>query len=204
MAASGADLTVTFVTGNENKLREVRSILGGDQAATNRVQLTSHKLDLPELQGDPLEIASNKARLAAQQLKCAVLVEDTSLCFNALQGLPGPYIKWFLEKIGHDGLNRMLDGFDDRSAYAQCIFAYCDGSTWSGEELEARTFVGKTSGTIVASRGPANFGWDPIFLPDGFHLTYAEMDRDVKNSISHRYRALSAVREFFDQAFPIE
>ena len=52
------------------------------------------------------------------------MVEDTCLCFNAYKGLPGPYIKWFLEKLGHDGLNRMLAGFDDRTAYAQCTFAY--------------------------------------------------------------------------------
>ena len=55
------------------------------------------------------------------------MTEDTSLCFNALGGLPGPYIKWFLEKLGHDGLNRMLAGFDDKTAYAQCIFAYSSG-----------------------------------------------------------------------------
>ena len=56
------------------------------------------------------------------------MVEDTSLCFNACGGLPGPYIKWFLAKLGHDGLNRMLVGFDDKSAYAQCIFAFTPGA----------------------------------------------------------------------------
>lgn len=62
------------------------------------------------------------------QVGGAVMVEDTSLCFNAMGGLPGPYIKWFLKKLGHDGLNRMLAGFDDKSAYAQCIFAYSAGA----------------------------------------------------------------------------
>ena len=56
------------------------------------------------------------------------MVEDTSLCFNACGGLPGPYIKWFLAKLGHDGLNRMLAGFEDKSAYAQCIFAFTPGA----------------------------------------------------------------------------
>lgn len=68
----------------------------------------SVKLDLPELQGEPEEISKEKCRLAAKEVGGAVMVEDTSLCFNALGGLPGPYIKWFLEKLGHDGLNRML------------------------------------------------------------------------------------------------
>lgn len=62
----------------------------------------------------------------------AVMVEDTCLCFNALQGLPGPYIKWFLQKLGHDGLNRMLAGFDDKTAYALCVFAYSPGGRWLG------------------------------------------------------------------------
>lgn len=65
---------------------------------------------------------------APQQVGGAVMVEDTSLCFNACGGLPGPYIKWFLAKLGHDGLNRMLAGFEDKSAYAQCIFAFTPGA----------------------------------------------------------------------------
>ena len=62
------------------------------------------------------------------QVDGAVMVEDTSLCFNALDGLPGPYIKWFLEKVGHEGLNKMLAGFGDYSAYAQCTFAFTPGA----------------------------------------------------------------------------
>ena len=59
------------------------------------------------------------------------MVEDTSLCFNAYEGLPGPYIKWFLKALGHEGLPRMLAGFDDKSAYAQCVFAYSPGEPHS-------------------------------------------------------------------------
>lgn len=120
-------------------------------------------------------------------------MEDTGLCFNALKGLPGPYIKWFLDKIGHDGLNKMLIGFEDKSGYAICTFAYS-----SGKEGEVPTvFTGKTSGTIVPARAAPDrpaFGWDPIFQPEGFDLTYAEMDKATKNMISHRYKALVQVR----------
>jgi inosine triphosphate pyrophosphatase len=117
------------------------------------------------------------------------MVEDTCLCFNALQGLPGPYIKWFLQKLGHDGLNRMLAGFDDKSAYALCVFAYS-----SGPGSEPIVFAGRTDGRIVPARGPADFGWDPIFEAESFGQTYAEMDKELKNSISHRYRALDKLR----------
>ena len=78
---------VTFVTGNAKKLEEVRAILGGDALP---VRIVSQKLDLPELQGEPEEISSEKCRLAAEQVGGPVFVEDTSLCFNALGGLPGP------------------------------------------------------------------------------------------------------------------
>ena len=89
----------------------------------------------------------------------------------------------------------MLHGFDDKSASAICTFAYSDGKPGS----EVKLFEGKTPGTIVEPRGPRNFGWDPCFLPDGFTDTYAEMDKDLKNSISHRGKSLEKLKEFFQQ-----
>ena len=117
-------------------------------------------------------------------------MEDTSLCFNALGGLPGVYIKWFLEKLGHDGLNRMLAGFEDKTAYAQCIFAYA-----AGPAAEPLLFVGRTHGRVVPARGETSFGWDPVFEPDGVGQTYAQMDKAAKNKISHRFRALDKLRD---------
>jgi inosine triphosphate pyrophosphatase len=160
-------------------------------------EIISKKIDLPELQGEsPTEIAVEKCRLAALQVGGPCITEDTCLCFNALQGLPGPYIKWFLEKLGHDGLNKMLVGFEDKSAYALCTFTYS-----AGPDSTPIVFDGRTEGRIVPPRGPTNFGWDPIFLPDGFEQTYAEMDKSVKNSISHRSRALAKLRVCIFKAF---
>lgn len=154
--------------------------------------MTSHDVDLPELQGDPADISKEKCRLAADAIKGPVMVEDTSLCFNALGGMPGPYIKWFLDSCGHDGLNRMLAGFEDKSAYAQCIFSL----SWGPGE-EPVTFVGRTPGKIVPARGPNAFGWDPVFEPDeGGGQTYAEMDKDAKDALSHRSRALAKLKEY--------
>ncbi|CAG9464443.1 unnamed protein product [Pedinophyceae sp. YPF-701] len=179
---------VIFVTGNQKKLQEVTAILAAGSELPFEVR--SQKVDLPELQGEPEDIAKEKCRLAAEAVGGPVMVEDTSLCFNAMDGLPGPYIKWFLEKLGHSGLNAMLAGFEDKSAYAQCIFAFSLGPGHA-----PRTFVGRTEGRIVQARGDNQFGWDPVFEVDGFGETYAEMDKDVKNGISHRYRALDKLRE---------
>lgn len=180
---------VTFVTGNAKKLEEVRAILGSS------IPFQSLKLDLPELQGEPEDISKEKARMAASQVNGPVLVEDTCLCFNALKGLPGPYIKWFLEKIGHEGLNNLLKAYEDKSAFAMCIFSLA-----LGPEEEPITFVGKTAGKIVPARGPADFGWDPVFQPDGFEQTYAEMPKPEKNQISHRGKALALVKDHFASA----
>ncbi|XP_057489776.1 inosine triphosphate pyrophosphatase isoform X1 [Actinidia eriantha] len=180
---------VTFVTGNAKKLEEVRTILG------HSIPFHSLKLDLPELQGEPDEISKEKARLAAKEVNGPVLVEDTCLCFNALKGLPGPYIKWFLQKIGHEGLNNLLMAYEDKSAYALCVFSLA-----LGPEIEPITFMGKTPGKIVPPRGPNDFGWDPIFQPDGYDQTYAEMPKEEKNKISHRARALAQVRSHFAEA----
>jgi ribokinase/non-canonical purine NTP pyrophosphatase (RdgB/HAM1 family) len=181
---------ITFVTGNKKKLEEIKQILS--KGADVPFEITNQKLDLPELQGDPVEIAKEKCREAAKSVNGPVFTEDTSLCFNALNGLPGPYIKWYLEKCGHDGLNKMLDGFEDRTAYAQTIVAYT-----TGPDEDVHVFDGRTNGKIVIARGSLDFGWDPIFEPDeGEGKTYAEMSKDLKNDISHRSRAFEKFRTF--------
>ena len=188
MAAKRATTVLTFVTGNAKKLEEVVAILG--DACPFRWRAL--KLDLPELQGEPEWVAAEKCKLAAARANGPVLTEDTSLCFEALGGLPGVYIKWFLEKLGLDGLNRMLAGFESKRAYAQCVFAFAEGPG-----AEPSVFVGRTQGRIVPARGPTDFGWDPVFEPEepaGNALTFAEMPKEVKNSISHRKKALMAVQ----------
>jgi inosine triphosphate pyrophosphatase len=90
-----------LILGNKNKLREVQEILGSDR-------LTNQKLDLLEIQGTIEEIATHKAKTAAEILGKPVIVEDTALEFCGLGGLPGPYIKWFLEKLGNQGREQCI------------------------------------------------------------------------------------------------
>lgn len=186
-----AQAPLTFVTGNDKKLQEVKAILTSGETQLP-FQLVNKKIDLPELQGEAVDISIKKCELAAQEVGGPVMCEDTSLCFNALNGLPGPYIKWFLDKTGHSGLNNLLMAYADKSAYAQCIFALS-----AGPGAKVRIFDGRTEGIIVDARGPLDFGWDPVFQPlESGGLTYAEMDKSAKNKISHRYRSLSQLREW--------
>lgn len=183
---------ITFVTGNAKKLEEVIAILG----ASFPRKLVSQKVDLPELQGEIEDICIKKCQAAYQIIKGPCIVEDTCLCFHALGGLPGPYIKWFLEKLGPDGLYRMLSGFESKSAQAVCTFAYHPG----GDDDEVLIFDGRTDGQIVEPRGPRDFGWDPCFQPEGYKETYAEMPKSEKNKISHRYKALDSLRSHFNKS----
>ena len=100
--------------------------------------------------------------------------------------------------MGHDGLNKLLAGYEDHSAVARTTFAFC-----AGPGAEVRLFDGCTPGKIVPPRGPTDFGWDPVFEPDGYTTTYAEMDKVEKNKISHRYRALAKLQEYLREQFPM-
>ncbi|XP_053178176.1 inosine triphosphate pyrophosphatase isoform X2 [Scomber japonicus] len=173
-----AGRSVVFVTGNAKKLEEVIQILGDKFP----YKLISKKIDLPEYQGEPDEISIHKCKEAARQIDGPVIVEDTCLCFKALGGLPGPYIKWFLDKLKPE----------DKSAWALCTFAFTNG-----KDEPVELFKGITQGRIVEPRGPRDFGWDPCFQPEGYDKTYAELPKEVKNTISHRYKALAAMSEHF-------
>ena len=117
-------------------------------------------------------MAKEKALIAFKHAQKPIIVEDTSLCFNAYKGLPGPYIKWFLKKIGPEGLAKMVEPFEDKTGFAMCIIAFM-----SSDLKEPQLFIGKTPGKIVDPRGSRDFGWDPVFQPDGFDQTYAELDK---------------------------
>lgn len=189
-AETGGEKTLIFVTSNPGKLREAQAILG--RALPPGWRVASVHIDLPELQtADTAAIARAKcAEASAAVGGSPVLVEDTSLGFAALAGLPGPFIKFFLEKLGPAGLARMLDGFPSRAATALCTFAFA-----RGPGAPVRVFEGRCEGAIAREpRGDRNFGWDPIFEPaDGGGRTFAELSPDEKNALSHRRRALDAL-----------
>ena len=182
---------INFVSSNKNKLRELNDMFNEN---FKDIEVKQLDIDLPELQGVPEDIVRGKLKIALEKsknLKGPILVEDTSLCFNAYGGLPGPYIKYFLKAIKQEGLYKMACVFDDHSAYAQSIFGL-----QKGENEEPNLFIGKTEGEIVFPRGQKNFGllgWDPCFKPNCSNKTYAEMEEDEKNKISHRGKSSKAL-----------
>ena len=190
---------ITFVTGNHNKLREARAILGES--------LVSRDIDLVEIQGTPEEVAADKCMRAFKKVGGPVLTEDVSLIFDAYGNtMPGPYIKWFYKAVGLEGLNKMLLGYEDKSASCLCVYAYMD--KWMERPA---IFVGIVGGKIVdpiySDDEDNNFGFDPIFSvevdEEGRHQTFSQMSRETKNKISHRAKALSLVKEFLNQHYAL-
>lgn len=180
-------LKLTVVTSNANKFHEMRATL-----ADYPVDLAQIALDLPEIQAiDPAEVAAYKAQHAYDQLRDGwVLVEDSGLGIAAWGGYPGALIKWVEKAVGEPGLCRQLDAWPDRRATATVAICVYDGET-------LYPFIGQTHGVITPEpRGEFGFGWDSIFQPDGYAITYGEMPRAEKMKISMRTLALAKLKTF--------
>ena len=163
-----------FITGNQDKADYLSRQLG--------IHLERRKIDLDEIQEiDPEKLLDHKLRQAFGIVGAPVLVEDVSLVFTALNGLPGPYIKWFVDYAGLEACCRMLDAFDSRAAVAICTYGYYDGETM-------QFFQSQAPGTIADHpRGDDGFGWDKIFINEGYDITRAEMDQETNEQT---YRAI--------------
>lgn len=190
-------LKITFVTGNEMKAREMNMILNDHGATkgpcpdTSLVKLRLLDVDLPEIQEVSTQaIAKNKAIQAAQLANGPCVVEDTSLEFEALGGMPGPYIKWFQNTLKSEGLYNLLLAYDNKRAAAVCTLAFCPYP-----HADPVLFTGRTEGTIVKPLPGKGFGWDSIFVPDGADRPFSMMTTEEKNSFSHRGKA---VRQWAD------
>ena len=141
-------------------------------------------MDLPEIQSlDLEEVLGGKAREAWRTLRQPVIVEETGLELAALNGFPGPLVKWMLEAIGAEGIARTAIVLGDPRARAICVLMWTDGK----RSVVAR---GETAGDLVLPpRGDNGFGWDPVFRPSGEVLTYGELTDEEKDRIGHRGKA---------------
>lgn len=175
--------SLTLITGNSKKAEQIQNNLS--------IKLSYHKLDLVEIQStDVIEVASRKAEQAYSILGTPVIVEDTALSFEALGGMPGTFIKWFLEAIKSEGLCMMLHNFSNRRATASTCIALCN-------ENGLHTFLGETTGTISEKpQGNTDFGWNNIFIADGQTVTWAEMSPDDVKKDSMRLKAITKLEEY--------
>ena len=158
---------IIYVTGNMSKLMSARNIL-----EPLGFEIDNIKMDTMEIQADSVdEVAMHSAKEASNKLKCAVLKNDTGLFVDALGGFPGPYTHYVDEKLGEDGLLKLLDGVSDRRASFIEAFAYCEYGK------EPVVFKSITRGQIATEKsGTYGWSWDFIFIPDGQTKTLATFD----------------------------
>lgn len=182
---------------NKGKLREIQDLLSETDI---HVQLLSDvgvadDREVEETGATFVENATLKATSFAQYTHLPTLADDSGLAVEALNGAPGVYSKRYAPGSDHDRNQHLLAamaGQTNRKArFVSVICLYDPAST------ETYTFTGEVTGTIAdTERGQNGFGYDPLFIPDGYTQTFAELGDTVKNTISHRARALAKLKEF--------
>ena len=190
---------IVFATNNEHKLSEIRSILGEEFEVKSLNDIGCHE-EIPE-DFDTLEDnAAQKAHYIFDKYHVDCFADDTGLEVEALNGEPGVHSARYAEGTDHDSeanmdkLLQKLDGQDNRNARFRTVIALIQ----QGEpEPKVSLFQGTVYGVITQKKsGAEGFGYDPIFQPDGYDQTFAELGNDIKNNISHRAHAVSKLAEF--------
>lgn len=188
---------LVFATNNNNKLREVKAIL------KDKIELLSLKdincnVDIPETADTIPGNAKLKAEYVNANYNMNCFADDTGLEVEALDGAPGVYSARYAgeDKSSEANMQKLLhelDGKENRKAQFKTVVALIlDGKEY--------LFEGIIKGEIIKEkRGNAGFGYDPIFVPDGYDLTFAEMGDEVKNKISHRAIAINKLCEFLEK-----
>lgn len=187
-------MKICFATNNAKKIEEVKAALGSDFEIVSLKDIGCHE-ELPET-GDTLDHnAFQKARFVKENYGVDCFADDTGLEVESLNGDPGVYSGRYSGEPRSDERNielllKNLEGVEDRKARFRTVIALI----FEGNEY---TFEGIATGEIIEEKiGGGGFGYDPIFKPDGYSRTFAELTMEEKNQISHRGKAVKALIEF--------
>ncbi|MDD2531444.1 MAG: RdgB/HAM1 family non-canonical purine NTP pyrophosphatase [Candidatus ainarchaeum sp.] len=178
-------MNLYFLSSNKHKVEEFRKFLSPE------IEFKQLKLDLAEVQSlNPTNVITHKLNEARKIHKGELIVEDSSLCLDALNGFPGPLIKYFYEAIGKEGILKIVEKFNCNTAQAKTMIGYFNGK-------KIVFFEGITKGKIVPIKVDNDFGFDAIFAPKNQDKTYSEMTKEEKNKVSHRGKALKKFKEYY-------
>lgn len=190
-------MTLVFATNNENKVKEIRSMLG-DSFSIITLKEAGIDIDIPEPHDTLEDNAREKSSVIYEMTGKDCFSEDTGLEIDALDGAPGVLSARYAgeQKLSEDNIAKVLqemEGKTNRKAHFRTVISLIMG----GKEFQ---FTGVCTGTILTStRGGKGFGYDPIFMPDGSHLAFAEMSTADKNKFSHRSKALQQLITFLKE-----
>jgi XTP/dITP diphosphohydrolase len=180
---------LVFATGNIHKLQEVQGLFkeGFALSCLKDVNITE---EIPETADNLIDNALQKARYVYEKCGIPCFADDTGLEVDALDGAPGVYSARYAGEQKDSKLNMLLllknmNGKTNRNARFRTIIAYID------ENAQEHIFEGEIKGKIIENMAGENgFGYDPIFVPEGYEETFAELSSEIKNAISHRARAM--------------
>jgi non-canonical purine NTP pyrophosphatase (RdgB/HAM1 family) len=175
---------ITFVTGNQAKADYLANYLG--------LPIKHRNIDLDEIQSlDLKEIVEHKAKQAYSLINTPVVVDDVALEFTALGKLPGPLIKWFMEELTFEAICSLLDG-RERDAIARCVMGYYDGERL---KLFEKSLKGSIAKQPVGENG---FGWDKIFIPEGFTVTRAQLNVEDDKTTYKSIKPFAELKHFLE------
>ncbi len=177
---------ITFVTGNKGKAEEI--------TRQTNLPIQTAALDLYEVQSlDVREVIEAKAREAFKYIGTPVLVDDASVAIDGMGGLPGALVRWFLSAVGNEGICRFADQSPTRAATASVAIGYFDG-------IDFVPFISEVSGHISDHpRGEGGYGWDAVFIQEGYTVTRAELSSEDYSDASIRRPALESLRDYLKE-----
>ena len=195
-------MKIVFATNNKNKLAEIREILGEGMEVLSLEDIGCHD-EIPETGNTLEENAMQKAEYIYERYDMSVFADDTGLEVDALGGEPGVYSARYAGGQGHDSEANMakllanLGENNNRKARFRTVIALIEKNAKGDGHPTVNRFEGIVQGVITGERrGQGGFGYDPIFQPDGYDKTFAELGHEVKNQISHRARAVKKLTEY--------
>lgn len=187
-------MKLVFATNNPHKLAEIRQLLANETEIVSLAEIGCHE-DIPEDHATLEENALQKARYIKEKYGYDCFADDTGLEVEALNKRPGVYSARYAGPAKDSMANmkkvlQEMEGISQREACFRTVIALIIGN-------QEYLFEGRVDGKILRSRqGNAGFGYDPIFQPEGFEQSFAEMPMDEKNQISHRGRAIQKLISF--------
>ena len=199
-------MKIVFATNNQHKLQEIRDILGSEYEVVSLKEIGCN-VDIPETGNTLEENALQKAQYVYDHYHLSCFADDTGLEVEALDGAPGVHSARYAEGTDHDSeanmakLFRELNGKENRKARFRTVICYiekkdvCPCGCTSIKKIHQ--FDGIVNGSIATEKhGTEGFGYDPIFVPEGYDLSFAQLGEEIKNGISHRARAVAKLAEY--------
>ncbi len=195
-------IKIVFATNNAHKLHELRDILGKDFDILSLADIGCHE-DIPEDGATLEENSLAKAQYVFDRYGYDCFADDTGLEVDALGGEPGVHSARYAEGTDHDSeanMCKLLDKLgnnNDRKARFRTIITLIQKQDNAPKAVRKHCFCGEVEGTIAKEKhGTEGFGYDPIFIPEGYEQSFAELGETIKNQISHRGRAVRKLAEF--------